>query len=79
MLRLYAYCQPILGNVNKTYDFQYVFTNNLGIMSGTESESESGAESDTIFFFWINKYIKKILFNSNFVFILWLFLKTIDF
>jgi hypothetical protein len=28
----YANCQPILGNVNKAYDFQYYFTYNLGIL-----------------------------------------------
>jgi hypothetical protein len=29
MPRHYANCRPILGNVNKTYDFQYYFTYNL--------------------------------------------------
>jgi hypothetical protein len=32
MLRHYANCQLILDNVNKTYDFQYFFTYNLGIL-----------------------------------------------
>jgi len=32
MSRHYAYCRPILGNINVTYDFKYYFTYNLGIL-----------------------------------------------
>jgi hypothetical protein len=32
MPRHYANCQSILGNVNKTYDFQYYSTYYLGIL-----------------------------------------------
>jgi hypothetical protein len=32
MLMHYINCQPILVNVNKTYDFQYYLTYNLGIL-----------------------------------------------
>jgi len=32
MPRHYEYCRPILDNINKTYDFKFNFTYNLGIL-----------------------------------------------
>lgn len=32
IIKYYAYYQPVFGIVNKTYNFQYYFTNNIGIL-----------------------------------------------